>query len=139
VVVGIIYPMRVDYYAAVVCQLLASFLVLCMLCNVIALLTPIALAPGSLQPARVKATPILMQFALMLLLPVGMIPILVPYGLEVLLDQTDVVHGWPISLAGSIVVLALTVLVYRAVIGWEGAMLQAREQKVLEVVTSRAE
>jgi hypothetical protein len=138
-VLGAVYPLRPDHYLAVVCQLLSTFLVLCMLCNVMAILTPIALAPGSLQPANIKATPVLMQFALMLLLPVGVIPILVPYGLEVLLDQTDVVHGLPISLAGSVVVLALMVLVYRLVIGWEGEMLHAREQKVLEVVTSRAE
>jgi hypothetical protein len=139
VVLGVIYPMRPDHYVAVICQLLSTYLVLCLLCNVIAILTPIALAPGSMQPANVKATPVLMQMALMLLLPVGMVPIMIPYGLEVLLDQTDVVHGLPISLVGSVGVLVLAIAVYRLVIGWEGNLLQAREQKVLEVVTSRAE
>ena len=35
--------------------------------------------------------------------------------------------------------LALVALVYRWVIRWQGDWLTAREQKILEVVTSRAE
>jgi hypothetical protein len=138
-VVGAVFPMRIDHYPAVLAQVLSTFLVLCMLCNVLAILTPIALAPGSLQPANVKATPILMQMLMMMLLPVAMIPILAPYGLEVLLDQLDVVKGVPISLPLSLVVLVLVALLYRWVLRLEGALLTAREQKVLEVVTSRAE
>jgi ABC-2 type transport system permease protein len=138
-VLGVVFPMRPDHYPAVLCQLLSTFFVLCMLCNVNAILTPIPLAAGSMQPASIKTLPILMQFVLMMLLPVCVAPILIPYGLEVLLDQTDVVHGLPISLVGSVLVLGLVVVVYRAVIRVEGAMLHAREQKVLEVVTQRAE
>ncbi|MFX9551978.1 hypothetical protein ABTO49_20510, partial [Acinetobacter baumannii] len=67
------------------------------------------------------------------------LPVLVPYGLEVLLDQLDVVKGVPISLPLSLVVLAAVALVYRQVIRWQGDWLATREQKILEVVTSRAE
>jgi hypothetical protein len=139
VVVGTVFPMRIDHYPAVLAQILSTYLVLCMLCNLLAILTPIALAAGSLQPANVKATPILMQMLMMMLLPVAMIPILAPYGLELLLDQLDVVKGVPISLPLSLVVLVLVALLYRWVLRLEGALLTSREQKVLEVVTSRAE
>ena len=139
VVVGAVFPMRVDHYPAVLAQILSAFLVLCMLSNVLAILTPIPLAPGSLQPAKVKVTPVLMQMAVMMLLPVAVLPVLAPYGLEVLLDQTGVVKGVPISLPLSLLVLALVGLAYRLVVGWQGAWLMAREQKILEVVTSRAE
>lgn len=139
VVVGAVFPMRIDHYPAVLAQILSTYLVLCMLCNLLAILTPIALAPGSLQPAKVKATPVLMQMLMMMLLPVAVIPILAPHGLEVLLDQLDIVKGVPISLPLSLVVLVLVGLLYRWVLGLEGALLAAREQKVLEVVTSRAE
>jgi hypothetical protein len=134
IVIGTVYPMRIDHYPAVLAQVLSTYLVLCMLCNLLAILTPIALAPGSLQPAKVKATPILMQMLMMMLLPVAMIPILAPYGLELLIDQ-----GMPISLPLSLVVLVLVGLLYRWVLRLEGTLLTAREQKVLEVVTSRAE
>ena len=62
-----------------------------------------------------------------------------PAGLEAMLDHLDVVKGMPISLPLSLVVLLVAALVYRLVVNWQGALLTAREQKVLEVVTSRAE
>jgi ABC-2 type transport system permease protein len=139
VVIGAIYPLRVDHYPAVLAQILSTYLVLCMLCNLLAILTPIPLAPGSLQPASIKATPILMQMLTMMLLPLALVPVVAPYGLEVLLDQLDVVKGVPIALPLSLVVLALVALLYRWVVGREGALLAAREQRILEVVTSRAE
>ena len=139
VIAGAVYPMRIDHYPAVLAQLLGAYLVLCLLSNVLAILTPIPLAAGSLQPAHIKATPVLMQMAVMLFLPVFMVPVLAPYGLEVLLDQLDVVTGVPIALPLSLVVLGLLVLLYRWVIGLQGAWLMAREQKILEVVTSKAE
>ena len=139
IILGAVYPMRIDHYPAVLAQVLGAFLILCMLSNVLAILTPIPLAPGSLQPAKIKATPILMQMLVMMLLPVAVLPVLIPYGLEVLLDQMDVVKGVPISLPLSLLVLALVALVYRLVVGWQGEWLMAREQKILEVVTSRAE
>src|SRR5206468_11967508 len=139
VVRGAVYPMRADHYPAVLTQVLSTYLILCMLSNVLAILTPIPLAPGSLQPAKIKAGPVLLQMLVMMLLPVFLLPVLAPYGLEVLLDQLDVVKGVPIALPLSVVVLALIAVLYRFVIRWEGAWLMSREQKILEVVTSRAE
>jgi ABC-2 type transport system permease protein len=138
-VVGAVYPLRADYYPAALAQMLSTYLILCMLSNVLAILTPIPLAPGSLQPAKIKAGPVLMQMLVMMLLPLFLLPVLAPYGLEVLLDHLDVVKGIPISLPLSLVVLALVVSLYRFVIGRQGAWLMRREQKILEVVTSRAE
>lgn len=139
VVLGAVFPMRIDHYPAVLAQILSAYLVLCMMANVLAILTPIPLAPGSLQPATIKTTPILMQMLVMMLLPVALLPVLAPYGLEVLLDQLDVVKGVPISLPLSLIVLVVIGLVYRLVVRWQGEWLEAREQKILEVVTSRAE
>jgi hypothetical protein len=138
-VVGAVYPLRADYYPAALAQMLSTYLILCMLSNVLAILTPIPLAPGSLQPAKIKAGPVLMQMLVMMLLPLFLVPVLAPYGLEVLLDQLDVVKGVPISLAGSLLTLGLIALLYRWVLRWQGDWLMAREQKILEVVTSRAE
>jgi ABC-2 type transport system permease protein len=139
VVPGVVFPMRIDHYPAVLAQMLSTYLILCMLSNVLAILTPIPLAPGSLQPASIKAGPVLMQMLVMLLLPVFVLPVLAPYGLEVLLAESGVVKGVPISLPLSVVVLVLVGLVYRWVIRRQGDWLAAREQRILEVVTSRAE
>ncbi|HSQ57375.1 MAG TPA: hypothetical protein VLM40_16755 [Gemmata sp.] len=139
VIAGVVYPMRVDHYPAVLLQLLSTFLILCMMSNVLAILTPIPLAAGSLQPSSVRAGPIVMHLLAMLCLPILISPVLAPYGLEVILAELDVARGVPVSLMLSLVILAVVGFVYRWVIGRQGVWLATREQKILEVVTSRAE
>jgi hypothetical protein len=69
----------------------------------------------------------------------AMLPVLAPIGLEVLLAHLDVVHGLPVSLVLSLALLVVLVPVYRKVLTWEGRWLAAREQAILEVVTTKAE
>jgi ABC-2 type transport system permease protein len=138
-VVGVVYPLRVDHYPLVVAQLLTTYLIVCLATNVVAILAPIPLAPGSMQPSSVKAGPVLLQMLLLMLLPVLVLPAVAPYGLEVLLDQLDVVKGVPVALPLSLVVLALVGLAYRWLIRAEGDWLASREQAILDVVTSKAE
>jgi ABC-2 type transport system permease protein len=136
--VGAVYPMRFDHYPAAVAQLLAAFLLFCLLANTLSILAPIPLAAGSLQPAKVKAVPILLQMVFLGVLPLAMIPVLIPVGVEVLLAEFAGVQ-WPVSLVLSLLVLTGTVFLYRAVLTWEGELLAAREQAVLEAVTSKGE
>jgi hypothetical protein len=46
--------------------------------------------------------------------------------------------GIPIYLLLSLLECAVVVFVYRLFLRWEGDLLQAREQKILECVTNRA-
>jgi hypothetical protein len=63
---------------------------------------------------------------------------ILPLGIEVMLGFL----GWPASapvyLVLSLVECALVVVIYRFALAWQGDLLQAREQRILEVVTSRA-
>jgi hypothetical protein len=138
-VIGAVFPMRADHYPAVLAQLLTAYLIFCMLANALSIMAPIPLAAGSLQPASIKAVPVLLQMVFLMVMPLAIAPVLVPYGVEILLDKLDVISGVPISLPLSMVLLALVLLVYRKVVGWEGSWLAVREQKILEVVTSKAE
>jgi hypothetical protein len=138
-VVGAVFPMRIDHYPAVVAQFFAAYLIFCLMANALSIMGPIALAPGSLQPAHIKAVPVLLQMVFLMVMPVAIAPVLIPYGVELLLDNLDVVQGVPISLPLSLVMLLLVGLLYRKAIGWEGAWLAIREQKILEVVTAKAE
>jgi hypothetical protein len=138
-VVGILHPMRIDHYPTAVAQLLSTYLVFCMLANVLSIAAPMPMAAGAVQPKQVRLIPVLLQFVLLAVLPVAMAPVLLPIGVEVALAELAGVRGVPVSLALSLVVLALAALAYRKVLSWEGDWLAAREQKVLEVVTSIAE
>jgi hypothetical protein len=137
--VGAVYPMRPDHYPAAVAQLLAAYLLFCVLANGLSIVAPIPMAPGSMQPANVKFLPILMQMGFLMLLPLAMIPVMLPIGVEVILAELAGLRGWPVSLVLSLVVLAGAVLFYRRALTWEGNWLAEREQAVLEVVTSKGE
>jgi ABC-2 type transport system permease protein len=138
-VVGAVFPMRVDHYFAVVAQLLAAYLIFCLLANLLSIAGPIPLASGSLQPAQVKAVPVLLQMVFLMVAPVALVPVFAPYGLEAILAEMKIIEGVPISLPLSLVVLLLVGLLYRAAIGWEAGWLANREQRILEVVTAKAE
>jgi ABC-2 type transport system permease protein len=137
--IGIVYPMRIDHYPAAIAQLLSMFLVFCMLANVLSIFAPIAMAAGSVQPQNVKMVPVLLQFVFLMFFPVALVPVLLPIGVEVLVEEVGEVRGLPVSLVLSLMILTIVMLVYRRVLTWQGEWLETREQKILEVVTSKAE
>lgn len=134
-IVGGLFPMRVDHYPAVLLQSTSSFLLFCVLANGLSILAPMPVAAGAMKPANHKFLPVLLQMMFFVLFPIIFIPILLPYGIEVLLAETGVLEGWPVSLALSIPVLLLCVWIYRRLLTVEGNWLSAREQTILEVVT----
>jgi hypothetical protein len=139
VIVGCVFPMRVDHYPAVLIQLVSTYFLFALLANMLSILTPMAVAPGSMKASNVKILPVLVQLAVMLFFPLVFLPAAIPIGIEALLSEFDILNGWPVSLVLSLVVLGLTLLVYRKLITLQGNLLLAREKKVLEVVTSKSE
>jgi hypothetical protein len=139
ILVGSVYPMRIDHYPAALAQLIATFLIFAMLANALSILAPIPMKAGSMQAAQVRLVPVMLQMVFLMVLPLALVPVVLPIGVEVLLAQLDVVDGLPVSLILSLVLLVLTVFLYRRVLTWEGQWLAAREQAVLEVVTTKAE
>jgi ABC-2 type transport system permease protein len=72
-------------------------------------------------------------------MPMFVAPLLVPLGLEFLLDQMNVISGVPIYLILSILICCGVVGLYRLMLTWQGQLLQWREQKILEIVTTKVE
>ena len=66
-------------------------------------------------------------------------PTLLPLGIEFLFDQLEWVKGVPIDLLLSLLACFGVVYLYRLVLDVQGQWLQAREQRILDVVTSKAE
>lgn len=137
--VGAVYPMRIDYYPAALMSLMAVYLVFCLLANAMSILAPIPMAAGSLQPANVKIVPVLIQMAFLFISPFVVAPLLFPFGVELLLAEFAGVQGLPIALPLSLLVLVVVGFVYRKVLTWEGNWLATWEQSVLETVTSKEE
>jgi hypothetical protein len=73
------------------------------------------------------------------LFPLILGPALLPLAVEFLLEKLELVKGVPICLILSLLECAGVVYVYRLVLTAEGRWLQAREQKILETVTTKGE
>jgi hypothetical protein len=133
------FPMSVDLLLSVAIQFVATFLLVSLLGNLLSILSPMQFSPGTMRPVRPRAVQVLFQVLFSLLFPLVLAPALLPLGIEMLMNSFGVLEGVPICLLLTLIEGALVVLLYHFVLGWEGALLQLREQKILEVVTPKAE
>jgi hypothetical protein len=120
-------------------QLVAAFFVLSMAGNLVSVLIPHRIAPGSLKPTKSSTKTSLLIFISRMLFPTVMAPVFLPVGMGLLLSSL----GWlPAALTNilfSAVLLALLALFYRLSLVPLGDLLQLREKKILEVVTKEVE
>jgi hypothetical protein len=137
--VEITCPMRIDRFLAAFPQAVAMYLIVCLMGNLASILTPMPVAAGATKPTQVKLVPVLAQLAMLMALPIATAPLLLPIGLELLLEWATDIEPLPVALPLTIGLFALTVFIYRRVLDSLGRLLEEREQKVLEVVTSNAE
>ena len=112
----------------------------CLLMNLMSILTPFALAAGSIQPQQLNFIPLMTNMGLSMFMPIIVGFTLMPLGLEWLLDQAVVASRWfPFALLLSVPWVGFSFWLYAKVIPWQGKLLSRREQEILRVVTSKAE
>jgi ABC-2 type transport system permease protein len=133
------FPMRLDYFLAALPQALSMYLLFCLLANCLSIYAPTSLRSGSFKPASPKGIALLLHFAFLFLFPWALVPALLPLGVEFTLEKLGWLTGLPICLVLSVLECAAVFYVYRLVLTWQGRALQAREQKILAVVTPKAE
>jgi ABC-2 type transport system permease protein len=138
-IVQIVNPLRLDHFLAMLPQYISMFFLCCICTNLLSIYAPVHVAAGSLKPSNPKVSTVLLQLAMVFFLfPLTQGATLLPLGIEALLRF----QGWgtslPICLLLSLAECALIVVIYRFSLIWQGRLLQAREQKILEIVTNRA-
>jgi hypothetical protein len=137
--VQVFQPLRIDHLLALLPQMITMFLSFCVGANCLSILAPLRVAPGAMKAANVKGVAVLLHLAFVFIFPLLLAPALLPLGVEAVLDVLGVLHGWPICLLLSLVECAIVVVLYRLVLTLEGQLLQAREQRILELVTGKGE
>lgn len=137
--IELIFPMRIDVFLAVLVQLVSMYVLYCMVANVLSILAPMPIAAGSMKAVNWKIVPILIHMSAVMAYPFIIGPVLVPIGIQILVDELWQLPNVPIALVLAIGECAVLVLLYRVVVTWEGNLLQRREQQILEVVTTKAE
>ena len=120
-------------------QLVAAFLLLSMVGNLVSVLVPYRIAPGSLKPTKSSTTTNFLIFASHLLFPTAMIPVFIPPAFGLLLSNLGWLPAASVNLFFSVVLLALLALFYWLSLAGLGNLLQQREKKILQVVTQEVE
>jgi ABC-2 type transport system permease protein len=134
-----VFPLRIEHLLATLPQWLSMFLLFCLMANWLSMLAPMPIRSGSLKPVNPKLIPSLLQVVFLLLLPFVFLPLLIPWGVGTAAEKLGWAHGVPICLLLSLVECLVVVGLYFLVLGWQGHVLQAREKRILEVVTTRSE
>jgi len=132
-------PMRIDFYLLQFPLLLSIYLLFCLLTNSLSILAPSPIAAGTLKPANIRLVTVLLQASLVLLMPPLVGLTLLPVGLQLLLDWLDFLPGVPVGLIFGLLMSLGVGILYRYLVGLQGLWLQAREQKILGVVTTKTE
>jgi ABC-2 type transport system permease protein len=139
IVLQAVHPMRFDHFLATAPQFVSMYLLFCLLANLLSILAPMPIAAGSMRPANAKLIPVLLHLAFSLVSPAVLALTLVPLGVEALLAPFGWAEHVPINLLLSLAECAAVVVFYRLALTWEGDLLQAREQRILETVATKAE
>lgn len=137
-VVAVAYPMRVEHLLSTLPQLISMYLSFCMLANCLSILAPMNIPPGALRPTNTRFIPVLLQMFLGLLFPVLVGITLIPLGVEAVLEAVGWAYGLPICLVLSVLECAAIIVIYGQVLTWQGWLLQSREQRILEIVTTKS-
>lgn len=139
VLVQVVYPVRFDRFLAQAPRFVSMYLLYCLVANTLSILVPMRIAAGSFQPAKPSGLAILLQLIFMFLCPVLLALTLLPFFLEWLVEQFGGLHGIPLDLLLSLLECAVIVFVYGLLLSVQGDWLQAREQRILQTVTTRAQ
>jgi hypothetical protein len=137
VLVQVGVPLRLDHFLAVLAQLVSMYLLFCLLCNCVSILAPIRIAPGVMRPSQGVGWIFLLHVGFLLLFPVILAVTLLPLAVEFLVG--GLAEGLPVCLLGSVALCVGVVYLYRLLLTAQGDWLQAREQKILQAVTTKAE
>jgi hypothetical protein len=139
ILLQVAYPMRLDYFIAVLFQMVTMFLLFCMFSNFVSILNPNATTAGSLKPAvKPSGKAILFGLLTMALFPFALAPSMIPLGLEIGLHWRGWLPGIPISLLLSLGEVIAVGYLYSWVLDRQGELLQSRELRILEIVSARA-
>ena len=139
VAIQVIYPMPVDVFVSLLPQVLSMFLLYCLIGNLASMLVPLRIAPGTMKPTSVKTIPVLAHVGMMLLLPVVLSVTMFPLMVQLIFRSLAWLPSVPVAAILSLLECLLICVLYYFAVGWEGDLLQSREQKILEAVVNKEE
>ncbi|HZZ78686.1 MAG TPA: hypothetical protein VFE62_09215 [Gemmataceae bacterium] len=135
----IFLPLPLDELLAMPLRLASMFMIFCMGANLLSILAPMPVAVGSLKPLSPKVLPLLLHMLFVIAMPFALMSTLLPLGIKVGWEAMECPGVVPIYLLLTALEFLAIGLLFRVVLTWEGRLLQAREQVILETVVAKAE
>ncbi len=127
------------FVAAGSLQLIGAFLLLSTVGNLVSVLVPYRIAPGSMKPTKTTSLVTILIALSHVLFPTAMIPIFFPAVLGLVLSRWRGLSAGPVILLSSVILLGLMILLYQFSLSGLGDLLQRREKAILKVVTEEVE
>lgn len=128
-------PADFPHFVGACVQLVSAYLLLCLVGNAISILGPMRLKENTLKAANAKFKTILFQILSIFLIPITLSPLLIPSGMEFVLRKQEWTQMLPLYPMLHAVGLIGIYIFYRWMIRQQGELLQAREQRILDVLT----
>jgi hypothetical protein len=125
--------------AATLFQLAAAILVAGLVGNVLSILVPYRIQPGSMKPTKMPGLAMLVMVLCHLLFPLAMAPVFGGPVAELLWQQSSLPQSVPVNLLLSATLAVLVGLLYWGTLDPLGRLLQRRETKILSVVSVEVE
>jgi ABC-2 type transport system permease protein len=120
-------------------QLAAAFMLLSIAGNLLSVLVPYRIGPGSLKPTKISLTMTVMIFLTHLFFPIFMLLIFLPPALGLLFSSIGIIAAAAVNILFSMILLILLVFFYQLTLRSIGDLLQHREKKILQIVTQQIE
>jgi len=139
VLVKIILRISFTIVLAAGLQLVATFMLLSIVGNIISIFVPYHISPGSMKRTKTSAMTSFLIFISRLLFPVAMVPMFIPPATGLLMSRLGWLSAGPVNILSSMVLLGLLVYFYRLSLPGLGNMLLKREKQILQVVTAEVE
>lgn len=128
-------PVDVSHFFGGCLQMISAYLLFCLVGNTISILGPMRLKENALKAESVDLKTILWQLLSLVLIPVVLSPLLLPFGVEFVLRAQELETALPVYLGLHAFLLGVIALLYRWLVRRQGELLQEREQRILEVLT----
>lgn len=125
--------------AATLLQLTTVFLIAGVGGNFVSIVAPHRIAPGTLRPTKMKLEVVLLMIVLQLLFTTVMAPVFLPALSELLWHHAGLPDFVPVNLFFSALLCGVMIIIYWQTLEPLGRLLQKRETKILETVTTEVE
>lgn len=139
IIVKLFLQIPIFTFLAAILQLITAYLLLSIVGNLVSIINPYRIAPGSMKPTKMSTLNVILLIMSNLLFSIAIIPIVIPPAAELILTKVISMPAGLFNLCLSVILLPVTVFFYKRSLTHLGILLQSREKKILEIVTREIE